>query len=198
MRDELSVHDESCAQDAIPSSRWLGRWVRTTDPGPILGRVSSSTSSIADPDLGDPLVTTSLNLGWEVTELICRGVPRAKKTRPTRADLATLSDLLPWEITEISLTAVEADIHHLAPVLTQAGLDPPSTAALREAFGGEDSDKLNGAVTALHYELMRVLHAADFRSGQAYDLGRALAYTVLKPHDVESLRGRSRPVCRGN
>jgi hypothetical protein len=140
--------------------------------------------------LGDPLVTTSLNLGWEVTELICRGVPRAGKTRPDRADLATLSDLLPWEITEISLTTVEADIYHLTSVLTQAGLDPPSTAALREAFDGEDPDKPDRAVTALHYELMRVLHAADFKSGQAYDLGRALAYTVLKPHDVESLRGQ--------
>jgi hypothetical protein len=140
--------------------------------------------------LGDPLVTISLNLGWEVTEMICRGVPRADKTRPARADLATLSDLLPWEVTEISLTTIEADIYHLTPVLTQAGLDSSSTAGLRDAFDGGDPDELGLAVTALHYELMRVLHAADFRSGQAYDLGRALAYTVLKPHDVGSLRSQ--------
>lgn len=140
-------------------------------------------------------MTTSLNLGWEVTELICRGVPRADKTRPTRADLAMLSDLLPWEITEISLTTVEADIHRLMTVWTQAGLDLPSTAALREAFGGEDPDKLDRAVTALHYELMRVLHAADFRLGQAYDLGRALAYTVVKPHDGRVTARPVRSVC---
>ncbi len=86
------------------------------------------------------------------------------------------------------MTAVEAGIAQLASVWGAAGAATPSAVALRDAFAGGSADQLKEAAQGLHYELLRLLHAADFSLGESYDLGRALAYTTLKPHDEASLR----------
>jgi len=133
-------------------------------------------------------VTAALNLGWQLTEIAFQGEPCRGRQPPERPDLPTLSDLQRWELTQIGVTTVVAELHHLALTWTDAGLDPPSAKPLREASLGADEGQLRQASQALHYQLLERLHAADFTLGEAYDLGRALAYTTLKPHDTPTLR----------
>ena len=146
------------------------------------------TADADSPAEADTSLTTALNLGWQVAEIESRGAPRAGQERPLRADLPTLSDLRPWELTDIGVTTIEAGVHRLASTLAGAGLEAPSTTQLRDAFDNGDKDTLNNVVHSLHDELLRLLHAADFTLGEAYDLGRSLAYTTLKPEDAGSLR----------
>jgi hypothetical protein len=150
------------------------------------GTVTSSASSTAASP--NPTATVALNLGWQLTELAVRGEPCEGRVPPDRPDLPTLSDLSRWEITKIGVATVEITINRLASTLTDAGLDPPSPQPLLDAFSGGTEDALKRASQALHYELLGLLHAVDFTLGEAYDLGRALAYTTLKPDDGPTLR----------
>lgn len=136
----------------------------------------------------DASATVAVNLGWQLTEIAFQGQPRGHRTRPARRDLPTLSDLERWEVTEIGVRAVEAGIHQLCPTWEAAGFDAPSTKPLRDALRAEGAGPLKQASFELHYEVIGLLHAADFTAGEAYDLGRAHAYTTLKPDDAASLR----------
>ena len=142
-------------------------------------------------------VAIAVRLGWLMVELELRGVARNGQGHPDRSDLPTLSDLDIWEITAINLTAVEVALHQLGLVLSDLGLSAPPLEDLQKACDGTSTEESKNtgtraaipiAVHALHDSLLRLLHAADFGLGQAYDLGRALAYTALKPEDSETLR----------
>lgn len=150
---------------------------------------SDTSSPSAAPNAG---ATVALNLGWQLTEIAYHGEPCAGRKPPDRPDLPTLSDLHRWEITGIGVNTVEADIHRLASSWADAGLEAPSAEPVKDAFFGGTETDLKQASEALHYQLLGLLHAADFTLGEAYDLGRALAYTTLKPHDGPTLKEQFR------
>ncbi|MFI4985300.1 MAG: hypothetical protein ACHQAV_04845 [Solirubrobacterales bacterium] len=119
-------------------------------------------------------------------------MPRGTRKHPTRADLATLSDLDAWEWTEIRVTSVGVALVKLSTQLQSVGLTPPSYEKLNAAFNDDSKGALGEAIETLHYELVSALYGTDPRLGKAYTLGRSLAYTCLKPKDRGSLEDQLR------
>jgi len=132
-------------------------------------------------------VPAALDLGWKMTDLFCDAARR--RAAPRRAqNLPTLSDLVPWQKTELALDRVEALLHRLGSAITDAGLTPPVLGSVRDAFKGSHNNAFHAAIYGLHLELLRWLHATDSNLGKAYDLGRSLAYTCRRPKDANTLR----------
>jgi hypothetical protein len=129
----------------------------------------------------------ALDLGWEMAELYSEARVRGKAPDPG-SDLATLSDLNPWQRTQLAITHIKASLHRLGPSIQHAGLDAPGLDALQGAFAGGSDDALRSAVCDLHVQLLNVLYAADINLGTAYVLGRSLASTASQSHDAASLR----------
>lgn len=148
----------------------------------------SATADATGADAGLPTpVRVALSLGWEMTDLFCAAKVRGRDPAPQN-DLPTLSDLLPWQTTELQLSTVEVSVHLLTPAITAAGVTVPSIDAVRTAFGGNDNDALRRSVYDLYLQLLRTLHAVDPNIGKALDLGRSIAYSCLRPTDAAGLR----------
>lgn len=149
---------------------------------------SATSDATGDESPSPPAaVLIALSLGWEMTELF--GEARIHGRGSERCDdLPTLSDLLPWQATELRIATVAASVHLLTPSITATGLSVPSTDAVQTAFRGDDNDALQRAVYDLYLLLLRTLHAAEPNIGKALDLGRSLAYTCRRPNDADGLR----------
>jgi hypothetical protein len=134
----------------------------------------------------------ALDLGWEMAELYSDARVRGQAREPGE-ELSTLSDLAGWQQTDLALTHIQSALHWLGSAITDSGLEVPNLAAVRSAFNGGSDPALKSAIWDLHYQLFKVLHAADPNSGKAYDLGRSLAYTSARPHDAATLRTEFQP-----
>jgi hypothetical protein len=137
-------------------------------------------------------VPVALDLGWEMAELYTDATVRGQAAEPAK-ELPTLSGLREWQRTDLSLAHIEAALHRLSSAITDAGLDVPTLNAVTGASGGGSNAALKSALSDLHYQLFKVLHAADPNLGKAYDLGRSLAYTSHSPHDAATLRAEFEP-----
>ncbi len=129
-------------------------------------------------------VAVALDVGWEITDLFCDATVRGE-TPEQRDDLPTLSDLAPWQKTELGLSHVAAALHRLGPAVSDAGLLLPDVGPVETAFKG---GALRSAIYQFHVELLQCLHATDASLGKAYDLGRSLAYTCRSPTNAATLR----------
>lgn len=141
--------------------------------------VSSTSASLATAT--DPLVTAALGLGWQLADLLETGAVRNGEQPERTSDLPSKSDLQPWQRTRIDLDAVGALIRQLTPRLRAAGVAIPKIEDAQTYADGQSTDDFQGAIRELHESLLQSLHGAEERLGRAYDLGRSLAYMVIKP-----------------
>jgi len=134
------------------------------------------------PSSGDVRVCSAVSLGWQVAQLYHSPVrtgpvldPDRTERLPGRSDFSAAARSK-WLGEQIGATA--ADLLPAQP----AGLHAALTAVLANL---EDTDRSRDAtldsVFTLHCRLLEALSIADFRLGEAYGLGRALAETALVP-----------------
>lgn len=122
-----------------------------------------------------------------MTDLFCNATLRGQAPQH-RDDLPTLSDLAPWQRTELGLDHVAAAMHRLTPIVASANLSLPPIEAVRSAFTGGERGALQAAIYELHVALLCCLDAINAGLGKAYSLGRSLAYTCCRPTDADTLR----------
>jgi hypothetical protein len=137
-------------------------------------------------------VTVAFALGWHVAELYSGHLGAAEREPVEPPDtLPGLSDLLGYDLVELSLTQIGAELQLLAGSFgTATGIQLPTLADFVSKREGHNAKALRLAIRDFHVELLEKLTAADFRLGKAYGLGRALADTVLLPavSDPDTLR----------
>jgi hypothetical protein len=155
----------------------------------------AATAQVKRSELGrpDPLVSVAFTLGWQMSE-VYRPERRATLAPPvSEHDLPGISRLTEVELEQMGLDQVQAGITKLAGRIINAGLELPDA----EQFGDsltEASDPVarQQTIRGFHVRLLSTLTAADFRLGQAYGLGRALADTTRDPPDYVTELGRAR------
>lgn len=131
-------------------------------------------------------VTTAFALGWHIAELYAGPLGAAKPViSEPPSNLPGLSELERFEVVELSLDQIGAELHILDASCTAAGIqlpEMPQSLAKRDA---SHRKALKLDILGFHIELLEMLTAADFRLGKAYGLGRALADSALLPAPAE-------------
>lgn len=159
-------------------------------PGDGLGAFESAlvAAAQATPTVtGDPSVSLSFALGWQLSELFRANL--RDRSEPRTGDLPDLGWLSDDERREISVDQIQGALFRLQPAIQRAGLTPPTDKlnAVRDAL--TDWEAQGGlAVEALHLKLLATLIAADYRLGKAYQLGRALADICRQPSAAGGLK----------
>jgi hypothetical protein len=139
------------------------------------------------------LVCAAFRLGWAMEHLYERRIPEKPQPRGSPpACLPSATDLRMGEAIERDLAAIRTALRVLsqAPELSQVELPTPADTEAQFA-SVIDADSAKGfrlSLLALHLGLARSLGAADFRFGQAYDLGRALAELSRLPSGAHLAR----------
>src|SRR5262249_22504064 len=91
-------------------------------------------------------------------------------------------DLGAAELRELGFLQIQAGITKLRGPILAAGLEEPDAQRFGDAVNEiEDPHARNKAMREFHVRLLATLTAADFRLGQAYGLGRALADATQQP-----------------
>jgi hypothetical protein len=152
------------------------------------GQATADQGVTDSPDhtAGDPDVLVAFRLGWHVAQLYHDGavgrhsgeLSEPEGTLPEA--LPGASSLTPAAQAQMVFREIQAERHLLTKPCQPADVTLPDLGAVDNALKETRRDvKLQ--VLALHKALLTNLTAADFRFGKAYDLGRALAETVLLP-----------------
>ncbi len=134
------------------------------------------------PSSGDARVCAAVTLGWEVAQLFHSPVhvgpaenPGRTGRLPGRSDFSAATQSK-WLAEQIGATS--ADLLVSQP---QELYDALSTVLVNLDKTERDRDSTLDSIFDLHCQLLETLTVADFRLGEAYGLGRALAETALVP-----------------
>lgn len=128
-------------------------------------------------------VISAFVLGWHIAELFHSKVPGSVRRRQASlGKLTGIGELDPLAQARLLLAQVQVDLQRVWQLLDvdHQQPDPSRVQSLLEA-DARAPGQFQGAMAALHGELLVALTAADFRLGKAYGLGRALAETALLP-----------------
>jgi hypothetical protein len=134
------------------------------------------------PSSGDARVCAAVTLGWEVAQLFHSPVHTGPVENPGRTDrLPGRSDFSAatqskWLAEQIGATA--ADLLVSEP---QEVRDAHRALLVNLDKTERDRNATLDSIFQLHCQLLEALTVADFRLGEAYGLGRALAETALVP-----------------
>jgi hypothetical protein len=142
----------------------------------------------ADPETrtSHPETSAAFVLGWQMAELY-RPPGAGRFGGQDDDDLPGLSALKPEARVEILVDQIQTGLSALHVATGKAGESEISFEALRQSLG-HGAPARQQAVLVLHRQILGSLTARDFRLGNAYGLGRALADMCRKPTDQHSLQ----------
>lgn len=145
------------------------------------------------PSSGDERVCAAVSLGWQVAQLYHSPVHTGPAQDPDRTErLPGRSDFSAavrskWLGEQIGMTAADL-LSHRPPELHQA----LSTVLANLDNADRSRDATLDSIFTLHCRLLEALSVADFRLGEAYGLGRALAETALVPATADDDEAEAR------